>query len=358
MTQQRHILIYACIAAVVVCWACVCHAQSREIPLRKSYSPYGLAPALKAMAENIEQLHARTRHDYPAGCHLLTKPLTYDGKHGLTITGPSGGLMDPRGWCRAWWAKNPESRCILLFDIPEGVPCFHFKGCRAVTVSGVNVCRTTAGPLFQDERSDGQNSGEIRFERVGFYRRTDAGNALADPFGGAGFKCPAEGTVGLRVVGNNGADNYHFRDCDFAALDRAIDIDCPQTTRVTFTACNFRRCQNLAWCKRSGNLSFYGCQSYDSGSVVYERCGIAVCSMLWSGGWLDWSAKGAPQPLADFSRTDYGHLTYVGGNGKQWRTSGNRAACPPLVIMPRQAERLTLNILGPLPYGQETCETR
>lgn len=327
-----------------------------EIKLRKSYTPHGLAPVLQAIKANIDQLNSP--YDYPAGCHVRTKPLTYTSRHGLTLTGPSGGLMDPRGWCRAWWPKNPDTRCIVLFDIPAGVPCIHFKGCRALTISGINFCRTTPGPLFQDERQEGQNSGEIRFVRCGFYRRGDAGNAIKDPFDGKGFDAPKEGYHALSVRGSNGADNYHFRDCDFHGLDRCLDIDCPQTTRVTFTACNFRQCNNLAWCRKSGNLSFYGCQSYDTGPAVFERCSIATCTMLWSGGWLDWSSGQKPRTLADFSRTDYGHFTYVGGNGKQWRTASNQEPCEPLVVPSRRLDRFTANILGPAPWGMEVCNGR
>lgn len=352
----------SCLAALVVLvLAAVCGAQPDRIPVPKSMTPYGLVPALNRYSDAIDTLEQRT---HPAdsvtdaltrqvpldpGVYVVREPITLDGRHGLTLSGPSGGLMDPRGWARVWWEANPQSQCIVCFDLPEGVPGIHLVGCRAVTFRGINFCRSTPGPLFLDERKEGMNSGEIRFERVGFYRRVDSKNALVDPLKGLGFDAQQAGYHALSVRGVNGADNYHFRDCDFHALDRCLDIDCQQTTRVTFTACNFRQSNHLAWCKGSGNLSFYGCQRYDCGPVVYEKCGIATCSMLWSGGWLDCSGGEEMQPLVDFSRTAYGSLAYEGGNGKQITGPSQ-----PLVIPPQRADRTWVHLHGLAPWGQTT----
>lgn len=284
------------------------------------------------------------------GVHVVKEPIVLDGVHSLKLEGPSRTLMDPVGWGRAWWAGNKGRACIICFDLPEGEAGFQMVGCRAIELKGVNLCRTTPGCLVTDQNAKGRNSGDHTFVDCGFYHRTRAPDAgIADPLGGLGLG-ENKGKYGLGVYGDNGCDNYTFVDCVFQNLERGINLDCPQTTRIIFVRTHWRRCGLMGYFKRSGNITCYSCARYSGGPFVLEQCPSALTSVSWIGGWIDTNRKTADavgmEPLVDFSRNPTGRLRLVGGNGRKLGNLAEGVTSPPLIVPPKNRDKLDVSIHG------------
>ena len=264
------------------------------------------------------------------GCYVITEPIRFKNAHGYTLKGPSRSLIDPIGWGRSLWRNNPAAQCIILFDLPEGVAGIEMTGCQGMTFEGINFCRTTPGPLFEDHNSRESNSGMIEWRHCGLYARRDGNANMTNPLKRAGISADKTGHIGLLAVGTNGTDNYKFTRCDFDRLDKAYELRTPQTTKMVFFDCAFRWCNYMGWMgpnpddqndkAGSGNPAFYSCTRYGSGPVVFDRCKHACSSMTWVAGWLDTNGDLPMQPLADFSRSSFGYLSIVGGKGKQLKT--------------------------------------
>jgi hypothetical protein len=301
------------------------------------------------------------------GTYTITEPIDIYSKHGMTFQGPANSLVDPIGWGRSLWPFETQGQCIVMFDFAgtdhEDAPGMTFRGCQGMTFRGINFCRTTPGAIIQDENAEGRNSGMMEFFNCGFYTRSDGGEVYVDPYDRVGVVTDNTGYYGLQAVGYNGTDNYQFHRCDFHRLDRCYNLLTPQCTRMHFENCAFRQCNNVGWHgvntgdpsalqNGSGNPAFYGCNRYDSGPVVFVLCSTATCSMLWAGGWIDASSGSPMESLVDFSATAYGHLTILGGNGKQLNAAAV-AIAEPLVVPAYTALRTTIYVNGRWPNGQE-----
>lgn len=286
------------------------------------------------------------------GWYVIKEPIKHYRRHGLCYRGSATGLMDPVGTGRAWWRDNPSTQCVVVFDLPEGVPGIEQSGCQDFRFSGVNFCRTTPGPIITDSNAKGANSGGHVFEDGSFFRRWRHPSALPDPLSGLGINDDAGDYIGLGVYGGNGCDNFTFRRWRFENLYRGVDVDCPQTTRLALDGCWWERCDYMVWAKRSGNLLFTNCTRYGSGPIVLESCPNALTSVTWLGSWLDASAGAVKTegmaPLVDFSRNPTGRLTLTGGNGRKCEGAPNR----PLVIPPRDQSKLTIHNAGAWSAGQ------
>ncbi|TWT67686.1 hypothetical protein Pla123a_42420 [Posidoniimonas polymericola] len=312
--------------------------------------------AAETVAEWVASALSGEPRTLAAGVHVVTEPIVLNSVHSLRLAGPSRTLMDPAGWGRAWWANNLSRACIVCFDLPEGVAGIQMTGCRGIEIRGVNFCRTTPGCLITDSNAEGRNSGDHTFAECGFYRRThDAKDDIPDLLGGLAMDEQA-GHYGLGVYGSNGCDAYTFVDCVFKSLDRGVDLDCPQTTRMIFVRTHWRRCGTMGSFRGSGNIACHSCGRYDSGPLTLEDCPEALTSVAWIGGWLDTSRRKAQesgmQPLVDFSKNPTGRLVLVGGNGRKLGNLAPGVQSPPLVIPPRDRSKLSLQIDGPWSANQ------
>lgn len=359
--------------------------SAADIDLPKSYSPHGLAPVLeklRASIVNVERENAdlsrRLERITPAdnttdwlrsiatgnprplapGWYVIDQPIKFYRKHGLRFEGPATGLMDPVGTARAWWADSPGTQCIVVFDVPEGVPAITLTGCESCRFEGINFCRTTPGPLVRDSNATGLNSGGHTFTDGSFYSRWRHPSALPDPLGGLAVTDDHSGHIGLQATGTNGCDNYTFRRWRFEHLGRAVDIDTPQTTRLAFFDSWWEHCDTMAWCKRSGNVLAVNCTRYNAGPIVLENCPDALTSVSWVGSWIDAAGstveKQGMAPLVDFSRNRTGRLTIIGGNGRRIWPLPDGVTSPPLVVDPEK--ELEVHALGAWSAGQKLTE--